>query len=328
MRICVYGAGAIGGHFAVRLARAGNAVSLVARGEHLEAIRRDGLILQEGDSETAMRLPASSRAADLGEQDVVLVTLKTTAMDGLASALAPMLGRDTTVVFAQNGIPWWYNIGAPPSPTTPDLSWMDPGGQLAELAPRVIGAVIYNASEVVRPGVVRNNSPEIVRLNIGEPHDGPSDRVTHLRQVLHEASITSPEDSLRRWVWAKLVVNMSVSLPSLVTGTGAGELREKDPAFEAIYMRLYHEGNAIAAAHYPAYKPSAPVKPRASHKPSILQDYELGRPMEIDPLVTAPLAFARAAGLATPTLDLIGALAVQKAEAAGLHRPVRPLPIA
>ena len=133
MRICVFGAGAIGGNFAARLADAGNEVSVVARGQHLEAIKARGLTLIAGDRKIVAKVHASDRPADLGPQDVVLSTLKATGLDSLAASVGPLLGPETAVVFAQNGIPWWYGHGLGPSrPPAPDLSRLDPDGALAK----------------------------------------------------------------------------------------------------------------------------------------------------------------------------------------------------
>jgi 2-dehydropantoate 2-reductase len=329
MRICVFGAGAVGGHFAVRLARAGHDVSIVARGEHLQAIRAQGLVLQAGEEELRANMAASESAADLGQQDVVLVTLKATSLGGLPGALAPLLSAETSVVFAQNGIPWWYAIDAPPaSVAAPDLAWMDPGGELASLRASVLGGVIYSANEVIAPGVVRNNSPGRNRLVVGELDDARSSRVAELRWALEGAGLGSPDiASIREGVWGKLMMNMTSSVLSAVAETPAGELRLVDPAFEALYQRLHLEAVAIACAHCPGFEPPSPMRAGVGHTPSILQDYRRRRPMEIDALVTAPLAFARAADISTPTLDMLGALLTEKATRAGLHRPGRALPV-
>src|SRR6478735_9480359 len=152
MRICVFGAGAIGGNFAARLAAAGNDVSVVARGQHLEAIRANGLTLIAGDRKIVARVQASDRPADLGPQDVVISTLKATGLGALAAGVGPLLGADTAVVFAQNGIPWWYGHGLADSrPPAPDLSRLDPDGALARAVglERTLGGAITSPNHVV-----------------------------------------------------------------------------------------------------------------------------------------------------------------------------------
>ena len=154
MRICIFGAGAVGSHIAVRLARAGHDVSCVMRGPHLEAVRANGLKMRVGDASVCAKVRASGDPAQLGPQDVVISTLKATGLQGLVSGVAPLLGPDTAIVFAQNGIPWWYNIGPPPRhPTPPDLSFLDPGGRLRKMIAkeRIVGGVVFSTSEVVEP---------------------------------------------------------------------------------------------------------------------------------------------------------------------------------
>ena len=322
MRICIFGAGAVGSHFAVRLARAGQDVACVMRGPHLDAVKANGLTLRVGEEEFTAKLKASDDPATLGEQDVVISTLKATSVSSLATGLRPLLGGDTAVVFAQNGIPWWYDIGLPADhPPTPDLSFLDQGGRLRAAVPkgRIIGGVIFSSNEVIAPGVVANLSPDRNRLVIGECDDRASERIARLRGALNEASIESPPVAqIREAIWSKLLTNMSMSVLCLLTGQTARAVRD-DPALRDVVPRLLDEANAIGQSCIPDVKRVTRTGPAPEHKPSILQDYELGRAMEIDVLVRGPAAFARAAGLATPMLDLIAALAIQKARDKGLY---------
>lgn len=323
MRICVFGAGAVGSHFAVRLARAGHDVSCVMRGAHLDAVKARGLTLRVADGEFKAAVKASSDPAALGPQDAVICTLKATGLPTFADALQPLLDVDTAVVFAQNGIPWWYDIGLSPThPPVPDLSFLDPGGRLRAAIPkeRIVGGVVFSSNEVVEPGVVANLSPERNRLLIGECDDRASARVAKLRTALNEASIESPDVAqIRETIWSKLLTNMSMSVLCLVTGQTARAVRD-DPDLAEIVPRLLDEANGIAQSCYPSVKRVTRSGPAPDHKPSILQDYELGRAMEIDVLVRAPAAFARAAGLSTPMLDMMGALAIRQARAKGLYK--------
>src|SRR5260370_27149540 len=172
MRICVFGAGAIGGNFAARLAAAGNEVSIVVRRAHLEAIRAKGLTLLAGDKKVVAPVHASDRPADLGPQDAVLVTMKASGQHALADSIGPLLRADTPVAFVQNGIPWWYGHGLAASrPPAPDLSRLDPGGALAKAVglERVVGAVGSSPNPVAEPGVVHNESPDRNILLVREP---------------------------------------------------------------------------------------------------------------------------------------------------------------
>ena len=322
MRICIFGAGAVGSHFAVRLALAGHDVSCVMRGPHLAAVRASGLTLRVGDAEFLARVKASDDPAALGPQDLVISTLKATGVGALATGLPPLLGDDTGVVFAQNGIPWWYDIGlASDHPPTPDLGFLDASGALrsAVSRDRIIGGVIFSSNEVIEPGIVANLSPERNMLLVGECDDRNSERIGRLRAVLEGASVASqPVAQIRETIWSKLLTNMSMSVLCLLTGQTARAVRD-DPALRDVIPRLLDEANAIAQSCFPDVKRVTRSGPAPDHKPSILQDYELGRAMEIDTLVRAPAAFARAAGLSTPMLDLMAALAIRQARDKGLY---------
>src|SRR5215475_5808004 len=300
MRICIFGAGAVGSHFAVRLALAGHEVSCVMRGPHLAAVKAGGLTLRVGEATFTAKVKASDDPAALGPQDLVISTLKATGVASLASGLKPLLGAETPVIFAQNGIPWWYDIGLPSEhPAPPDLSFLDPGGALRAAIPkeRIIGGVIFSANDVREPGVVTNLTPDRNMLLIGECDDRASERIAKLRAILEGASITSaPTAQIRETIWSKLLTNMSMSILCLLTGQTARGVRD-EPALQHVIPRLLDEANAVGQSCIPTVKRVTRAGPAPEHKPSILQDYELGRAMEIDVLVRAPAAFARAAGL-------------------------------
>lgn len=327
MRICVFGAGAIGGHFAAKLAAAGHQVSVVARGAHLDAIRKSGLTLKTGGQVIKGKVRASDRPADLGTQDVVISTLKANGLPALAAEIAPLLGPSSAVVFAQNGIPWWYSHGLAGSrPQPPDLSRLDPGGALARAVgvERALGGVIFSANTVIEPGVIENTTPTSNSLIIGEPDDSLSPRIKALQEALQESGIASkPVGDIRHAIWAKLLRNLSFSILCLLTGRSLDVLSE-DRALMELTGRLMDEALAIAAAHgvkidlTPAER-LPPTGAAARHKPSILQDYERGRPMEMEAMIMAPQAFGRVAGVPTPTLDTVAALAARQAAEKGLY---------
>ena len=326
MRICVFGAGAIGGNFAARLADAGNEVSVVARGAHLEAIKARGLTLIAGDKKVVAKVKASDKPADLGKQDVVISTLKANGLPALAENVSPLLGPDTGVVFAQNGIPWWYGTGLDKSrPEAPDLSRLDPGGALAKAVgyERTMGGAITSPNNVIEPGVVHNEQPDRNTLWVGEIDDRQSARVEALRKALIGAGIGSPPTrDIRYDIWHKLMANLTGSTVALILGQPS--LIQKTPIINAICRRAHEEALATAAAHGVKLDDSPDVRygPKRvyfNHRPSILQDYDLGRPMEVEAIVRAPLAFARSAGVPTPTLDTIEAFVVSMAESKGLY---------
>ena len=320
MKVCVFGAGAVGGHIAAKLAARGHDVSVVARGAHLEAIRDRGITLLHGDEKIHGRV----RTSDPGLQDFVFVTLKANALGAFAEAAPRLVGKDTGVVFAQNGIPWWYGIGlSGERPRPPDLRDMGLKSILGK--EQIIGGVVYSANEVLEPGVIKNNVPGNNMLVVGQADDSDSSNIRALRDLLTKADLYSPPaPDIRKSVWSKLVQNLSTAALCTLTGATVKQVRE-DAGLAAVAKHLGLEAKSIARAHGvdPEGAPTRPGGGQSSgaiaHKPSMLQDYERGRPMEIDALLAAPLEFARAAGAAAPTLEAIVALVVFKAAAKGLY---------
>lgn len=326
MNICVFGAGAVGGHFAAKLAARGHDVSVVARGAHLEAIRQRGITLLHGADTLRARVRAAESAASLGVQDFVFVTLKANALAAFAQGGAPLLKPDTGVVFAQNGIPWWYGAGlGGKRPKPPELSRLDPGLRKMLAPEQILGGVVYSANEVVVPGVIKNNVPGNNMLVVGYADDAQREPIKVLRSLLSECDIASPAtDDIRTAVWAKLVQNLSTAALCTLLETTVAEVRGSEP-LKALAARLAAEARAIALAHGvdPDLAPARPGGGQSSgaitHKPSLLQDYERNRAMEVEALLAAPLAFARAAGVAVPTLETLVPLVAHKAAAKGLY---------
>jgi len=316
VKLCVFGAGAVGGHLAAKLAAAGHDVSVVARGAHLGAMRSAGLKLIHGERTILGRVRAAERAAELGPQEAVFVTLKANLLGVFAEQCAPLLGRDTAVLFVQNGIPWWYDER---------LERLDPGRKLARaVAPnRVIGAVAYSANEIVAPGVIANHVPGNNMLVIGRPDREETALLRSVRAALEEADVASPAvEDIRQSIWAKLAQNLCTSTLCTLTELTVREVQERRE-LEPIAARATEEALAIARALGVAVeraprRPSGKSSSGAAHKPSMLQDYERGRPMEVESQLYAPLELARAAKVHTPTLDVLVPLVATKAAAKGL----------
>src|SRR5687767_7329724 len=230
MKICVFGAGAVGGHIAARFAARGHEVSVVARGAHLEAMRARGIRLLHGDEE--IKGPVGEPR---GAQDAVFVALKANGLGAFADAAKPLLGPETAVVFCQNGIPWWY---------AENLPRLDPGGRLRDAVPRrnVIGGVVYSANEVLEPGVIRNNVPGSNMLVIGQADDQQGPHVSQLRKLLQEAGMASPPaPDIRAAVWAKLLQNLSTATLCTILESDIAGVRG-DPVLVELGQRVVAEG--------------------------------------------------------------------------------------
>jgi len=316
MRICIFGAGAVGGHIAARLAAAGNDVSVVARGAHLQAMRSRGLKLLHGDETILGRVRAAETARELGQQDAVFVTLKANLLPAFAEQAPALLGSATAVVFVQNGIPWWYDAR---------LTRLDPDGRLARaVAPeRIVGGVAYSANEIVEPGVIENHVPGNNMIVIGRPDRAETPLVQRLRRALDEADLSSPPlEDIRQSIWSKLAQNLWTSTLCTLTGCTLRELQDY-PELKAVAARATEEAGAIARALGVALerapqRPSGKASSGAAHKPSMLQDYERGRPMEVEAQLLAPLELARMEKVHTPVLDIVVPLVAAKAAAKGL----------
>lgn len=330
MKCCIVGAGATGGHLAVKLQRAGNDVSVIARGAALEAIKANGLVLDVDGTELRATVRVEADAQELGVQDFVFIATKTTALALIATNLAPLIGDHTGVVFLQNGMTWWYPIGLPAGgPSLPDIEVFKLAGTfLSMMQPsQVLGGIVYTANAVVSPGVIRNNSPRRNAIEIAAIDDKETPLLQQARALLEGAGIESPPvPDIRAAVWLKLAGNAVSS--SLCVATGNPAAIVQDPAIQSVLLRALDECMAVARAHGHDLADKLDMKVwtqhRARHKPSMLQDYEAGRPMEIEELVMAPVAFARTAGVATPTLDAITSIAARLAADKGLYTPPAP----
>lgn len=325
-RLCVFGAGAIGSHLATRLALGGAEVAVIARGAHLEAVRAKGITLRAQDGVHTVRVRAEADPAAIGPVDAVLVTTKVPALPAVARAIAPLLGPETPVAFITNGIPWWYFLrhGGPMEGRR--LPLLDPGGVIEDRIgiARTLGGVVYSASTVIAPGVVTSEHADL-RLFLGEPDGTLSDRARRIAGPLRAGGMpTEVVADIRHRVWGKLMGNLT-SGPLCLLSRQDMRTTFADPVLFAAGLRIAEEGAALALAYGHDLATSAEARIRRSaqiaHKPSILQDLERGRAMEIDALFTVPLQMAAEAGVPMPTFELCARLATQAARAAGLHVP-------
>lgn len=323
MRIGVIGAGAVGGFMAGHLARAGTDVAVLARGPHLAAIREKGLTVETRGEHWTSQVTASDNAADLGQVDVIVVTAKGPALPVIAEAIQPMLGADTPVVCAMNGIPWWYEYKRPGGTDAP-IARLDPDGAVwTAIGPqRAIGCMIDCPAAVPEPGFVRHVAPRPGIFTLGEPDNSDSDRVRAIAAVIEAAGMKAPVTTdMRHAIWAKLMINASRSPLGVLTGSNERDLAG-NPETMALTLAIMREAQAVARSHgievaIDEAGQSDPQK-RSLHRPSMLQDWDQGRPMEIDGIVRIIQDYARAAGIATPSLDAVAALLGEKARVAGI----------
>ena len=325
MKICVFGAGAIGGYMGVKLAQAGADVSLVARGPHLAAMQDKGLtLIEEGGDPQTVRVTASDDPADLGPQDYVIVTLKAHSVPPVVPRMRPLIGKHTTIVSGVNGVPWWYfhKIGTDLEGTR--LATVDPGNaQWDGFGPdRVLGCVVYPAAEVSEPGVIKHIEGN--RFSLGEPDGSKSDRALALSKALSAAGLKAPvRPRLRDEIWVKLWGNLSFNPISALTHATLDVLCT-DEGTRTVARNMMLEAQTIAEKL--GVKFPIDVERRidggaavGAHRTSMLQDLDQGRPMEIDALVGSVQELGRVTDTPTPTIDTVLALVKLRARSAGLY---------
>ncbi len=325
MKICVYGAGAIGGFIAARLARAGEDVTVIARGAKLAAMTRNGLrLISDASGDDFTVHPAVTEdPAEAGPQDAVILAMKAHSLPGVAPLLAPLLGPETVVVPAVNGVPWWYFHKLAGPWAEKQIETVDPGGLLWRLIgpERVIGCVVYPAAEVVEPGVVRHLALD--RMPLGEPDGSRSERALRLSKAMVGAGFKSPvRPRIRDDIWIKLWGNVAFNPISLLTGATLVEIAS-DTVLRGLVRAMMVETKAVAETLGVSF--AIDVDRRidgaadvGEHKTSTLQDFEAGQAVELPALVDAVAELGRLVAVPTPTIDRIAALARKRAMTAGV----------
>jgi 2-dehydropantoate 2-reductase len=318
MRVAIFGAGAIGGYMGAKLAAAGEDVTLIARGPHMAAMQKDGLrLIEDGkESVTHPRLAADSREA--GPHDYVVLAVKAHSITPALDAILPLIGPETGVVTAQNGVPWWYFYGLEGEHRDRRLETVDPGGRIWDaIGPqRVIGCVVYPACEIEAPGVIRHVDDN--RFSLGEPDGSRSERMATLAKVLNASGLRAPLRSrIRGEIWVKLWGNVAFNPISALTRSTLAQICT-EPATRAYARSVMTEVESVANAL--GEKMAVDVDARLNgaaevgeHKTSMLQDLELGRPMEVDAIVSAVVELARVTKVETPWLDALDAMIRQLA---------------
>jgi 2-dehydropantoate 2-reductase len=312
MKVCIYGAGAIGGYLGVQLTLAGADVSLVARGAHLAAMRANGLKLLIGDEERVVHPRCTDNPAELGPQDFVIICLKAHSITGVIEAIQPLLGPHTRIVTAVNEC------------EGSTLESIDPGGrQWRELGPeRAIGCIVYPATEIEAPGIIRHVYGD--RFPLGEASGEKSADVERLAALFVKAGLQAPVlDRIRDEIWLKLWGNVCFNPISALTHATLDKICT-DPATHALSKTMMLETQRIAETFGVKFRVDVErriegARKVGAHKTSMLQDLERGRPMEIDPLVTVVQEMGRLTQIPTPAIDMVLALVTQRARIAGLY---------
>ena len=325
MKICIFGAGAIGGFVGAKLAASGAEVSMVARGAHLSEMKKNGLtLLEDGLDPKKIRVKVAQDPSELGAQDYVFVTLKAHSVPSVAESMIPLFHDDTTIVSGVNGIPWWYfhKVGGEFEGTR--LSSVDPDNKQWDLfgPNRVLGCVVYPAAEVIKPGVIRHIEGN--KFSLGEPNGEKSQRSLLLSEALRSAGLKAPvRKKIRDEIWVKLWGNLSFNPISALTHATLDVLCE-DRDTRQVLRTMMLEAKEIGeklGVNFPIdveqrINGGAAV---GSHKTSMLQDLELSRPLEIDAILGSVQELGQITKTSTPTIDTVLAIIKLKAKTAGLY---------
>lgn len=332
MKICIYGSGAIGGYLGVRLHQAGAEVSLVARGAHLAAMRENGVTLIVGEEKTIVHPRCTDDPTELGPQDYVIIGLKAHSVPGVVPAIQPLLGPETAVVTAVNGIPYWYFYGTGGAFDGRVLDSVDPNGaQWYGFGPqRAIGCVVYPATEVVAPGVIQHIYGD--KFSLGEPDGSKSERVMALSRMMEAGGLRAPVlDRIRDEIWLKLWGNLCFNPISALTHATLDVICS-DPETRAVAKGMMLEAKTIGDRLDVHFRVDVERRINGAgavgaHKTSMLQDLERGRPMETDALLSVVQEMGRMVEVPTPTIDIVLALLRQRGEVAGLYTRSQPVAV-
>tara|TARA_X000000950_G_C13848304_1_gene633360 strand:- start:342 stop:1334 length:993 start_codon:yes stop_codon:yes gene_type:complete len=326
-KICIFGAGAIGGYLAACLHDAGADVSLIARGPHLKAIKENGLKLEINGEMRSFNLNASDDPADFGQQDYVIIALKAHGIIHITESIQPLLGPETAVVSAVNGLPWWYFHKANTNTVLDDkpLISVDPEASIwTKIGPkRAIGCVVYPACEISKPGIITHIEGN--RISLGEPSGESTKRIKTLSDLMIRGGLKAPQKKrIRDEIWIKLWGNCSFNPVSALTGASLDKIAE-DLETRKLVAEIMSECKQVGEALSIRFAVSIEDRINGAgriigHKPSTRQDIEMGRPLEIDPLVTALIEIAKQLQIDTPTLVSTSALLKLQARTLGLYQ--------
>ena len=310
MKICIVGAGATGGYLGFKLINAGFDVSLVARGTHLKAMKHSGLTVIENDKEISCFPKCSESMSDLGKMDYIFITLKAYSIPGLVNEISTMFKENTAVITAYNGIPWWYFFNIEGPFKNYRIKCIDPNNiQWNTITPeRIIGCVVYPATEIIEPGVIKHIEGN--RFSLGEPEGMQTERILKISKALVKAGIKAPiRSNLREEIWIKLIGNLAFNPLSVITGKTLDILASENEyrtiaydAMEEASLIINQLGIKLKISIDQRIEGAAKV---GAHKTSMLQDYEKGKELELDSLVVSIKEIGNLLGIKTPTIDRI-----------------------
>ena len=310
MKICIVGAGATGGYLGFKLINAGFDVSLVARGAHLKTMKNKGLTIIENDKEISCFPKCSESMSDLGKMDYIFITLKAYSIPGLVNEISTMFKENTAVITAYNGIPWWYFYNIEGSFKNYRIKCIDPNNiQWNTITPeRIIGCVVYPATEIIEPGVIKHIEGN--RFSLGEPGGIQTERILTLGKALVKAGIKAPiRSNLREEIWTKLIGNLAFNPLSVISGKTL-DILASEHEYRTIAYDAMEEANLIINQLGMKLKISIDQRIEGAakvgaHKTSMLQDYEKGKELELDSLVVSIKEIGNLLSINTPTIDRI-----------------------
>ena len=327
INVCIFGAGAIGGYIGCSLSKAGANVSLIARGPHKEAIKKNGLTLISEEKTEIFNLKVTEHPSELGIQDYIIIAVKAHAIAGIVDNLKPLLNNNTTILSAVNGLPWWYfyksNSGTKLENTHIDS--VDPHGIIWKtLNPkRALGCVVYPACEIEKPGVIKHIEGN--RFSLGEPNGVNSERLKILSDLFIKGGLKAPQKkNLRDEIWIKLWGNCSFNPISAITGASL-DVIGNDPSTRLLIKEMMMECQRVGEAigvnfNITIEKRIDGASSIIGHKPSTRQDIEMKRPLEIDPIMSAIIEIGTKTNVATPMLKHINGILKLKADCLGLYK--------
>jgi 2-dehydropantoate 2-reductase len=325
MKVCIYGAGAIGGHIGGHLARSGVDVSLIARGPHLEAIQQNGLTITGTDEEFTVPVRATDDPATLGPQDYVFITLKSHQVDGVLEKMQPLLGPETAVIPPTTGIPWWYFYGMPGEHENKRVDLLDPGRRQWDLIgpQRALGCAFWTAAEVTSPGVIHQDGLRSA-YPIGEPDGSESPRLKQLVEAMTKGGLHAPlQTDIRGQIWTKMINSLCWNQAAFLTEAINGSFQDAADVVgvvEQMMVEMELVATTLGAIIPVPMQKRIDMTVRATdHTMSMLQDLHRGRPIEIDVLADSVRAMSTIAGVPTPTVDTLVALTKLKGKIRGVY---------